>query len=109
MELSTTGLSKASDLLDGNVDIWKTDFSMTGSPISILAEKHDLKPEFLLLKNIVAKALLAKVEAYDNIIKEKFMFTALISSKTGFNWSHILFSTLCEITKGKGQSKGLVF
>lgn len=104
LELPTTGLINDSDLLDGNSDIWKAEFFITGYPISIPVEKHDLKPKFCLLSNIVAKALLAKAGSYDKITKEKFLCMALIVARIGVNWSGILFSTLCEMTRVKGQS-----
>lgn len=85
-------MNKASDLPDGYVDLWKVDFSLSVSPISIPAEKHDLKSEFSLLQNIVSKDLMAKTRAYDKITQEKFLYMVLTASKIGVNWSDILLS-----------------
>lgn len=79
---------------------------MADSPISLPSEKHDLKLNFRLLANVVAKAPLAKAGAYDKITQEIFLYMALIVSKIGVNWSDIIFSTPCDMTRGKGQSEG---
>lgn len=60
LELPTGGMVRVSDIPDGNTNMWKVGFSNTETPLGIPAEKHHLKPEFRLLANIVAKALLAR-------------------------------------------------
>lgn len=106
LELLTGGLGKVSNIPDGNTDMWKLGFSNSESLMSIPAEKHQLKSEFRLLANIVAKALLARAGAYDKITLLKFQYMALIASRIGVDWSGILFSSLREMVTGKGRSEG---
>lgn len=107
LELPTTGLGKAFDLPYGNTDICKASFSLLGNPISIPIEKHALKQEFF--PTYFCQSFPRQVGAYDKITQERFMYITLITSKIGVNWSDILFTTLCEMTKGKTNRKGSLF
>lgn len=106
LELPSGGIEKISDIPDGNSDMWKLGFSLSENPISIPGEKQDLKPEFRILANIVAKSLLARAGAYDKITLEKFQYMALIASRILVDWSGILFNTLLDMVRGKGRSEG---
>lgn len=106
LNLPTTGIDLLSAVPNGNMDIWATQMTITGAPMTHQGDKKDLKMEFRWLANIVAKCLLAKAGAYEKITLEKLQTMVLIASRIRVNWSDILFHIFTEMVRGRNQSKG---
>ncbi|KZV39987.1 hypothetical protein F511_44836 [Dorcoceras hygrometricum] len=68
-----------------------------------------MKMEYLLLNDIVAKALCVKAGSFDVVTSEKFDLMVAISASLRVNWAHVLFQTLVEIMNTPTtQSQGFV-
>ncbi|KZV53615.1 hypothetical protein F511_40040 [Dorcoceras hygrometricum] len=57
-------------------------------------KKKEMKVEYRLLHDIVAKALYAKADSFDVVTSERFDLMMSISAGLQVNWGHILFQTL---------------
>ncbi|KZV58374.1 hypothetical protein F511_15497 [Dorcoceras hygrometricum] len=57
-------------------------------------KKKEMKVEYRMLHDIVAKALYAKAGSFDVVTSEKFDFMVAISAGLKVNWAHVLFQTL---------------
>ncbi|KZV38894.1 hypothetical protein F511_08811 [Dorcoceras hygrometricum] len=70
-------------------------------------KKREIKIEYRLLHDIVAKSLCAKVRSFDIVTCEKFEFMVASSVGIAVNWGKILFNLLMGMVKNpKKQSQG---
>ncbi|KZV51424.1 hypothetical protein F511_35846 [Dorcoceras hygrometricum] len=83
-------------------------FSSTDFPFRTPNKKREMKIEYRLLHDIVAKALCAEAGSFDLVTSEKFDLMVVISASLKVNWAHVLFQTLVAMvhTPTK-QSQGL--
>ncbi|KZV33731.1 hypothetical protein F511_26494 [Dorcoceras hygrometricum] len=96
-----------SELLDKTVVEMKVWFSSTGVPFRPPNKKKDMKVEYRLLHDIVAKYLSAKAGSFDLVTTEKLEMMVAISAGLKVNWGHILFQTLVAMVYIPGkQSQG---
>ncbi|KZV32449.1 hypothetical protein F511_15707 [Dorcoceras hygrometricum] len=85
----------------------KVFFSAIDVPFRPLSKKKDMKVEYRLLHDIVAKSLSAKAGSFDVVTTEKFEMMVVISAGMKIDWGHILFQTLVAIVYMSGkQSQG---
>ncbi|KZV41947.1 hypothetical protein F511_28858 [Dorcoceras hygrometricum] len=72
-------------------------------------KKKEMKMEYLLMNDIVAKALCVKAGSFDVVTSEKFDLMVAISDSLRVNWAHVLFQTLVEMMNTPTtQSQGFV-
>ncbi|KZV29789.1 hypothetical protein F511_13868 [Dorcoceras hygrometricum] len=106
-ELPVEGLT---DLLEISKDLVfdaKSIVSFSGEPVSISGKKKDMKVEFRLLCDILAKKISVKAGSFDAITQEKFLMMAAIICGVRINWSRIFFKILKDmVTPGSRQAKG---
>ncbi|KZV35279.1 hypothetical protein F511_21295 [Dorcoceras hygrometricum] len=89
---------------------------LTSSPCSARSmparppnKKKDMKVEYRLLHDIVAKSLCAKSRSFDVVTSDKFDMMMAISVGLKVYWGHILFQTLVAMVyMPSKQSQGLV-
>ncbi|XP_047313950.1 geraniol 8-hydroxylase-like [Impatiens glandulifera] len=73
----------------------KKTFSADGSMIHVNGNKKVLKPHFILLNNVVAKALQGKSGSFHLYSYDRFDFMCAISKGIQVNWASTLFQNLC--------------
>ncbi|KZV30051.1 hypothetical protein F511_33353 [Dorcoceras hygrometricum] len=93
-QLPTEGLVGFTDLSAKAMSEMKMRFSGTDVSFRPPNKKKEMKVEYRLLHDIVAKALCAKSGSFDVITSKKFDLMVAISSSLQVNWGHILFKTL---------------
>ncbi|KZV55689.1 hypothetical protein F511_08323 [Dorcoceras hygrometricum] len=81
--------------------------SDSGEPVSISCKKREMKIEFLLLSDILAKTIFVKAGSFDAVTHERFLLMTAIISGVKINWSRLLFDILKDMaTPGSRQDKG---
>ncbi|KZV40256.1 hypothetical protein F511_19392, partial [Dorcoceras hygrometricum] len=85
----------------------KSIVSFSGEPVSISGKKKEMKVEFRLLCDILAKTISVKAGSFDAITQEKFLMMVAIICGVRINWSRICFNILKDmVTPGTRQDKG---
>ncbi|KZV39082.1 hypothetical protein F511_33726 [Dorcoceras hygrometricum] len=104
-ELSTEGLTDFSEVPKDLVfDAWIL-FSISKEQVSISCLKKELKIEYRLLHDILAKSIYVKAGSFDAVTRERFMLMTAITFDV--NWSRLLFDVLKDmVTPGSRQAKG---
>ncbi|KZV38849.1 hypothetical protein F511_10118 [Dorcoceras hygrometricum] len=81
--------------------------SLSGEPVSLSGGKNQMKIEFRLLCDIMAKAISVKAGSFNAITVEKFSLMTAIVCGVQMNWARILFSTFKKmVTPGTKKAKG---
>ncbi|KZV35743.1 hypothetical protein F511_37645 [Dorcoceras hygrometricum] len=81
--------------------------SLSGEPISLSGRKNQMKFEFRLLCDIVAKAISVKAGSFNAITVEKFSLMTAVVCRIKMNWAKFLFSILKKmVSPGSKQAKG---
>ncbi|KZV51126.1 hypothetical protein F511_43832 [Dorcoceras hygrometricum] len=83
-------------------------FSATDVPFRAPSKKREMKVEYRLLHDIVAKSLCAKAGSFDTVKNEKFQLMVAISSGMTVNWAKILFRVLLGMVNNP-KKKSQVF
>ncbi|KZV52013.1 hypothetical protein F511_10233 [Dorcoceras hygrometricum] len=71
-------------------------FFATGAPFRPLSKKNDMKVDYRLLNDIVAKSLTAKAGSFDAVTTERLNIMVAISTGIKVNWAHVLFTILTD-------------
>ncbi|KZT76399.1 hypothetical protein F511_46576 [Dorcoceras hygrometricum] len=71
-------------------------FSESGEPIKASCKNKEMKVEFRLLNDILAKAITAKAGSFDAVTQESFRLMAVIHYGIKINWSRFMFDILKE-------------
>ncbi|KZV36963.1 hypothetical protein F511_20263 [Dorcoceras hygrometricum] len=81
--------------------------SLSSEPVSLSGGKNQMKIEFRLLCDIMAKDISVKAGSFNAITIEKFSLMTAIVCGVQMNWARILFSTFKKmVTPGTKQAKG---
>ncbi|KZV46747.1 hypothetical protein F511_30185 [Dorcoceras hygrometricum] len=85
-------------------------FSGSDEPFKAPNKKKEMKIEFRLLHDIVAKALSTKAGSFDQVTTERLDIIIAITAGLKVNWAQILFQVLLNMVKTpKRQSQGFAF
>ncbi|KZV32486.1 hypothetical protein F511_24075 [Dorcoceras hygrometricum] len=105
--LPTEGLTDVSDVPKDLVfDAWSL-FSESEEQVSISCFKKEMKIEYRLLHDILAKTLFVKSGSFDAVTRERFMLMTAITFDVKINWGSMLFGVLkAMVTHGSRQAKG---
>ncbi|KZV54495.1 dystroglycan-like [Dorcoceras hygrometricum] len=78
-----------------------------GEPVSLSGRKNQMRFEFRLLCDIMAKAISVKAGSFNAITVEKFSLITAVVCSVRMNWAKILFSIFKRmVTPGSKQAKG---
>ncbi|KZV32231.1 hypothetical protein F511_27331 [Dorcoceras hygrometricum] len=106
-ELPVEGLNNLSEIPKDLVFDAKSIISLTGEPVSMSGKKKEMKIEFLILCDIMAKTISIKAGSFDAITQEKFPMIAGIICGVQVNWNKILFNILKDmVTAETRQARG---
>ncbi|KZV30356.1 hypothetical protein F511_34883 [Dorcoceras hygrometricum] len=105
--LPTEGLTDVSDVPKDLVFDARSLFSESKEQVSISCFKKEMKIEYRLLHDILAKTLFVKVGSFDAVTCERFMIMTAITFDVKINWGSLLFGVLkAMVTPGSRQAKG---
>ncbi|KZV44260.1 hypothetical protein F511_10379 [Dorcoceras hygrometricum] len=106
-ELSTEGFTDFSEVPKDLVFDARSLFSISKEQVSISCLKKELKIEYRLLHDILAKTIFVKSGSFDAVTRERFMLMSAITFDVKLNWNSLLFGILKEmVTPGSRQAKG---
>ncbi|KZV18199.1 hypothetical protein F511_20148 [Dorcoceras hygrometricum] len=82
-------------------------FSTGGEQIKTSCKKGEMKIEFRLMNDILAKTVTAKAGSFDALTHERFLLMTAIHFGLKINWSKLLFNILKDmVTPATKQAKG---
>ncbi|KZV37026.1 hypothetical protein F511_15268 [Dorcoceras hygrometricum] len=106
-ELSVDGLGDLSEMPKDVIFDARSIVSLSGEPISLSGRKNQMKFEFRLLCDIMAKAISVKAGSFNAITIEKFSLMTAVVCRIRMNWAKFLFSILKKmVSPGSKQAKG---
>ncbi|KZV43023.1 hypothetical protein F511_41034 [Dorcoceras hygrometricum] len=106
-ELPTEGLIDFSEVPKDLVFDARSLFSISKEQVSISCLKKEMKIEYRLLSDILAKTIYVKAGSFDAVTREQFMLMTAITFNVKVNWSRLLFDVLKEmVTPGSRHAKG---
>ncbi|KZV46231.1 hypothetical protein F511_19534 [Dorcoceras hygrometricum] len=106
-ELPIDGLTDLSDVPKNLVFDARSLFSASKEQVSISCFKKEMKIEYRLLHDILAKTLFVKAGSFDAVTHERFMLMTAITFDVNVNWSNLLFGVLkAMVTPGSRQAEG---
>ncbi|KZV19241.1 hypothetical protein F511_20977 [Dorcoceras hygrometricum] len=81
--------------------------SLSGELVSMYGKKKEMKFEYRLLCDIMAKTISVKAGSFNAITMEKFLMLTSIVCGVRINWTNILFNILKKmVSPGSRQAKG---
>ncbi|KZV25819.1 hypothetical protein F511_34108 [Dorcoceras hygrometricum] len=105
--LPTEGLTDVSDVPKDLVLDARSLFSEFEEQVSISCFKKEMKIEYRLLHDILAKMLFVKAGSFDAVTRERFMLMTAITFYVKINWGSMLFGVLkAMVSPGSRQDKG---
>ncbi|KZV34335.1 delphilin-like [Dorcoceras hygrometricum] len=106
-EYPVDGLSELSEMPKDKIFDARSIVSFSGEPVSLSGGKNQMKIEFRLLCDIMAKAISVKARSFNAITVEKFSLITTIVCGVRMDWAKILLSILKKmVTPGSKQAKG---
>ncbi|KZV26262.1 hypothetical protein F511_43035 [Dorcoceras hygrometricum] len=106
-ELHVDGLGDLSEMPKDVIFDARSIVSLSGEPISLSGRKNQMKFEFRLLCDIVAKAIYVKAGSFNAITVEKFSLMTAVVCRIKMNWAKFLFIFLKKMVRGPSKPKGL--
>ncbi|KZV45413.1 hypothetical protein F511_34413 [Dorcoceras hygrometricum] len=108
-DLPMDGLADLSEITKDVVFYARSIVSMSGEPVNLSGKKSQLKIEYCLLCDIMAKSIYVKAGSFNAITVEKFSMLTAVVYGVRMNWASVLFNILKKmVTPGSKQAKGFV-
>ncbi|KZV50090.1 hypothetical protein F511_21325 [Dorcoceras hygrometricum] len=108
-ELPIDGLTDLNEVLMDLVFDARSIFSFTGEQVSTSCKKREMKIEFRLLSDILAKPIFVKARSLDAVTHERFLMMVAINGGVNINWSRALINIFKDmVTPGSKQARGYV-
>ncbi|KZV43761.1 dystroglycan-like [Dorcoceras hygrometricum] len=106
-DLPMDGLSELSEIPKYVVFDARSIVYMSGEPMSLSGKKGQMKVEYRLLCDIMAKSISVKAGSFNAITVEKFSMVIAVVCGVRMNWARVLFNILKKmVTPGSKQAKG---
>ncbi|KZV46091.1 hypothetical protein F511_24715 [Dorcoceras hygrometricum] len=106
-QLPVDGLTDINEVSKDLVFDARTEFSFTGEQLTTSCKKQELKIEFRLLSDILAKSVTVKAGSFDAVTHERFLMMTAITGGVKINWDRLLFNIFKDmVTPGSRQAKG---
>ncbi|KZV28125.1 hypothetical protein F511_18747 [Dorcoceras hygrometricum] len=106
-ELPTEGLTDMNEVPKYLVFDARSAFSVDGEQLKTSCKKREMKFEFRLLNDILAKTITVKVGSFDAVTHERFLMMAAIHGGVKINWGRLLFNLLKDmVTPYSKQARG---
>ncbi|KZV24572.1 hypothetical protein F511_37382 [Dorcoceras hygrometricum] len=105
--LPTEGMTDLSEVPKDFLSTAQRFFSVSEKEVSVSCLKKEVKMQYRLLSDILAKSLFVKAGSFDAVTRDRFLLMTAITFDVKINWGHILFGVLKEmVTPDSRQSKG---
>ncbi|KZV19680.1 hypothetical protein F511_41706 [Dorcoceras hygrometricum] len=106
-ELPVGGLTDLTKIPKDLVFDARSIVSFSGEPVSMSGNKKEMKFEYLILCDIMAKTISVKAGSFDALTMENFLMLTAIICEVKINWNRVLFNILKDmVTAGSRQAKG---
>ncbi|KZV19103.1 hypothetical protein F511_23026 [Dorcoceras hygrometricum] len=106
-DLPVDGLGDLSDIPKDVIFYARSIVSLSGEPVNLSGTKNQMKIEFLLLCDILVKAISVKAGSFNALTFEKFSLITAVVCRVRMNWGSVLFNTLKKmVSPGSKQAKG---
>ncbi|KZV40787.1 hypothetical protein F511_27664 [Dorcoceras hygrometricum] len=106
-DLPVDGLADLSEISKDVVFDARSIVSMSGEPVNLSGKKSQMKIEYRLLCDIMAKSISVKVGSFNAITVKKFSMLTAVVCGVRMNWASVLFNILKKmVTPGSKQDKG---
>ncbi|KZV41158.1 pumilio23 [Dorcoceras hygrometricum] len=105
--LPTEGLTDLTKVPKDKIYDARNFFSESREPVIISKKKRQMKHEFRLLNDILAKSVFVKAGSFDAVTAERFRLMTAIHFGIKINWSKLLFDVLKEmVDRNSRRAKG---
>ncbi|KZV28139.1 hypothetical protein F511_13393 [Dorcoceras hygrometricum] len=105
--LPTEGLTDLSEVPRNLLSEAQSLFSASEKEVSISCLKKEVKMQYRLLSDILAKSLFVKAGSFDAVTRDRFLLMTAITFDVKVNWGNLLFGVLKEmVTPDSRQAKG---
>ncbi|KZV49494.1 hypothetical protein F511_36565 [Dorcoceras hygrometricum] len=105
-ELPMEGLTDMNEVPKDLVFDARSEFSHNGEQLRTSCKKREMKIEFRLLSDILAKSVTVKAGSFD-ATHERFLMMSAINGGVQINWGRLLFNIFKDmVTSGARQAKG---
>ncbi|KZV28156.1 hypothetical protein F511_10170 [Dorcoceras hygrometricum] len=105
--LPVEGLTDMNEVPKDLVFDARSEFSFTGEQLTNSCKKRELKIEFRLLSDILAKSVTVKAGSFDAVTHERFLMMTSINGGVKINWGRLLFNIFKDmVTPGSRQARG---
>ncbi|KZV25738.1 hypothetical protein F511_04799 [Dorcoceras hygrometricum] len=105
--LPTEGLTDLTKVPKDKMYDARNFFSESGEPVIISKKKRQMKYEFRLLNDILAKSVFVKAGSFDAVTAKRFRLMTTIHFGIKINWSNLLFDVLKEmVDRNSRRAKG---
>ncbi|KZV34461.1 hypothetical protein F511_21236 [Dorcoceras hygrometricum] len=106
-QLSVEGLIDINEVPKDLIFDARTEFSFTGEQLYTSCKKRELKIEYRLLSDIMAKSITVKAGSFDAVTHERFLLMTAIFGDVSVNWGRLLFKIFKDmVTSETRQAKG---
>ncbi|KZV31043.1 dystroglycan-like [Dorcoceras hygrometricum] len=106
-ELPVDGLADLSEIPKDKIFDARSIVSLSGEPVSLSGRKGQMKIEYRLLCDIMAKSISVKAGSFNALTVEKFSLLTTVVCGIRMDWARILFNILkIMVTAGSKQAKG---
>ncbi|KZV35376.1 hypothetical protein F511_36199 [Dorcoceras hygrometricum] len=99
-DLPTEGLTNLSEVPKNLVLDARSIFSDSKKKVSISCLKKEMKLQYRLLSDILAKTLYIKAGSFDAVTRDQFILMTAITCDVKINWSNLLFGILKDMSTG---------
>ncbi|KZV19098.1 dystroglycan-like [Dorcoceras hygrometricum] len=104
-DLPVDGLSEFSEIPKDVVFDARSIVSMLGEPVSLSGKKSQMKIEYLILCDIMAKSISVKAGSFNAITVEKFSMLTAVVCGVRMNWASVLFNILKKMVTWKNPAE----
>ncbi|KZV31060.1 hypothetical protein F511_16733 [Dorcoceras hygrometricum] len=105
--LPTEGLTDLSEVPRNLLSDAQRLFSAFEKEVRISCLKKEIKMQYRLLSDILAKSLFVKAGSFDAVTRDRFLLMTAITFDVKVNWGNLLFGVLKEmVTPDSRQAKG---
>ncbi|KZV56666.1 hypothetical protein F511_41425 [Dorcoceras hygrometricum] len=105
--LPTEGLTDLSEVPRNFLSDAQSLFSASENEVSTSCLKKEIKMQYRLLSDILAKSLFVKAGSFDAVTRDRFLLMTVITFDVKVNWGNLLFGVLKEmVTPDSRQAKG---
>ncbi|KZV25557.1 hypothetical protein F511_21630 [Dorcoceras hygrometricum] len=102
-ELPMDGLTDLNEFPKDLVFDERSIFSFTGEQVSTSCKKQEMKIEFRLLSDILAKSIFVKAGSFDAVTHERFLMMAAIDGGVKINWGRLLFNIFKDMVTAESR------